>query len=72
MKRSYKGYDIEVTKEKSMGRDVLLYYSIFRQSDGLECCSGFTYGDESVSEFIKHMKDRVDGELKTKAPWGIE
>jgi len=69
MKASYRGYDIDVHRERSMGGDVLLYYSIFRQSDGYEATSGFSTGSDTVREFIGYMKERVDAELAEADPW---
>jgi hypothetical protein len=69
MKASYRGYDIDVHRERSMGGDVLLYYSIFRQSDGYEATSGFSTGNDTVRDFIGMMKERVDNELAEDDPW---
>ena len=37
MKVVYKGFEINAEREKSMGGDVLLYYSIFRIKDQKDC-----------------------------------
>lgn len=42
MKTSHKGHEINCYKEKCMAGYSLMYYSIFRKSDGYECASGFT------------------------------
>jgi hypothetical protein len=70
MKIIHCGYEINVTKEKSMGGDLLTYYSIFRVADGFECSSGFEDTEDSVIETVKFLKERVDNELMTKNPWG--
>lgn len=70
MKGVHRGHDIQVTRERSMGGDTLIYYSIFRHSDGYECTSGFSYDDSPVRTFFGYMKERVDAELKTDDPWG--
>jgi hypothetical protein len=62
MKQIYRGHEIEAKREKSMGGDVLLYYSIFR-SDGFEVTSGFTYGTDRIVDFMKHLRARVDEEI---------
>ena len=64
MKVIYKGFEIEAHREKSMGGDTLLYYSIFRQADGWEMTSGFTYGSDRVQTFVKYLKERVDNFIK--------
>jgi hypothetical protein len=56
----YKGFEIDAHREESMGGDRLLYYSIFRESDGWEMTSGFTYGSDRVQTFIKYLKEWVD------------
>lgn len=70
MKAVHRGYEISVTREKSMGGELLLYYSIFRISDGFECTSGFTYDESAVHTYIGYMKERIDAELKEDDPWG--
>jgi len=60
MKVLYRGFEVDAHREKSMGGDTLLYYSIFRESDGWEMTSGFSYGTDRVQTFIKYMKERVD------------
>lgn len=69
MKASYRGYDIDVHRERSMGGDILVYYSIFRRSDGYEATSGFSTGDDTIKDFIGMMKERVDNELAEADPW---
>lgn len=64
MKVNYRGCDIEVTRERSMGGDMLLYYSIFRTKDGYEVTSGFWYGSDKIRDYIRYMKERVDEEIK--------
>ena len=68
MKATYRGHIISVTREKCMGGWSQIYYSVFR--DGRECTTGFTSDASPVREFIGHMKDRVDEELKLEKPWG--
>lgn len=70
MKVLYRGYEITVTKEKSLGGWTQTYYSIFRESDGYECLCDFEETSDTVQQSINHMKDRIDRELKTPDPWG--
>ena len=70
MKTFYRGHEIEVKRQRSMGGWPMLYYSIFRASDGYECTSGCTEDSTPVREYLKYMKERVDNELAEADPWG--
>lgn len=70
MKVLYRGHEIEVKREKCMGGWSLLYYNIFRTSDGYECASGFTEDSSPVRTYVGYMKERVDAELAEQDPWG--
>ena len=69
MKVDYKGYDIEVTREKSCAGYMLLYFNIFRKSDGYECLSSFEDSEETVRDKIAQLKERIDNEHKEDDPW---
>lgn len=69
MKQSYRGFDIDVHRGKSMGGDTLLYYSVFRQSDGWEMTSGFHTGSDTVRDFVRYMKDHVDDAITNPSDW---
>jgi hypothetical protein len=64
VKVSYKGFDVDAYRSKSRGGDTLLYYSVFRQSDGYEVTSGFSYGTDKVRAFIGFLKGTVDDFLE--------
>lgn len=70
MKFVYRGFGIEAKREKCMGGWPLLYFSIFRQSDGYECLTSFEDSAETVVDKIKQLKERVDAELEEADPWG--
>ncbi len=70
MKVVYRGHEIDVRRERCMGGWPLLYYSIFRVSDGHECTSGFTEDTSPVRAYVGYMKERVDAELAEDDPWG--
>jgi len=69
MKTSYKGHEINVDRSESMTGDEMLFYSIFRESDGFECESSFSSGTETEAEFTEILKQRVDAELSEEDPW---
>lgn len=69
MKVKHRGHTIEVEREKAMGGWSMLFWSIFRDSDGLECDSGFSDSDETVRELAGQLRERVDAELATEDPW---
>lgn len=69
MKTSYKGHEITVTRERSMGGWTQIYYGVFRESDGYECTSGFCDTSDSTRTFTRILKDRVDAELADDDPW---
>lgn len=70
MKTVYRGHEIEVRREMCLGGWSMLYYSIYRLSDGY-CCLEFPEdSDEKVRDAIKHMKARIDAELADLVnPW---
>lgn len=70
MKTVYKGYEIDVHRDRCMGGWSMLYYSIFRLSDGYECTSGCTEDTSPVRVYVGYMKDRIDAELADSDPWG--
>jgi hypothetical protein len=56
MKVSYRGYP-------------LLYFSIFRKSDGYEATSGYEDSAETIPDKIAQLRERVDNELAEDDPW---
>jgi len=69
MKVRYKGHEIEVKREKCNGGWSMLYYTVYRESDGYECVCDFEDSAEKVTDMIKYMKQRVDEELASDDPW---
>lgn len=70
MKVLYRGFEIDAHREKSLGGDMLLYYSVFRD-DGWELTSGFTSGTDRAQTFIKYLKERVDNFILRPEDWGF-
>lgn len=66
--KNYKGFEIEICREKSITGIELLFYSIFRNKDGFEVDNGFSYSDETVREYIKQLKKDVDQFIKEGQP----
>ena len=56
---NYKGFEIDVAREKCMAGYALLYYSVYTP-DGEEIICSFEDSAETVRTMIKHMKMRVD------------
>lgn len=69
MKAIYKGHEIEAKRERCLAGYALLYWSIFRQSDGFEYDSGCEDSAETVRSMIGILKERVDNELQEDDPW---
>jgi len=69
MKVSYRGYEINAHSEKCLGGWEMLYFSIYRESDGYECVSGFSEDSTPPHEYIEHLKQRVDHEIESGTPF---
>ena len=69
MKAVYRGHEIEVKRASCLGGWQMLYYSIFRLSDGFECMSGFEDSAEKAQDKIAQLKERIDNELADDDPW---
>lgn len=65
----YRGHEINAKREKCLAGYRLLYFSIFRQSDGYECVSSFTTGEDKPADMIEYLKRLVDAELASPTPW---
>lgn len=69
MKISYRGHELGANRERCLAGYHLLYYSIFRESDGYECLSGFEDSAEKSRDKIDQLKKVVDSELLQDDPW---
>ena len=58
MKGTYKGCEIEVTREKCLGGWDMIFYSIF--DEGYEVKSGYYDTEDSVKTIYNDMKLTVD------------
>lgn len=61
----YRGYKISVFRDEAMGGWENIYFSVFREKDGLCVVDAFTDGSESIQSVVEQMKSRVDGLIKT-------
>lgn len=66
--KDYKGFEIEVNREKSMAGIELLFYSVYRNKDGREIFCGYSYSDETVRQYIKQLKKDVDQYVEMGQP----
>lgn len=56
---NYKGFEINVNREMCLGGWEMVYYSVYRVSDGLELICNFREGC-TVREVVKEMKELID------------
>lgn len=66
---NYRGHEIRASREKSLGGDTLLYYSVIRESDGYICVDGFESGDETEGGMAAMLRKDVDAALASIDPW---
>lgn len=65
----YRGYELTVNREKNILGDELCFWTIFRDADGYEADSSFSYDDDTEETWIETLKERVDNELLEDDPW---
>lgn len=58
MKGTYRGCEIEVTREKCLAGYNMLFYNVF--DDGFEVASGFSEGEDTIKDYFEHLKGIVD------------
>ncbi|QSF43416.1 hypothetical protein [Paenibacillus tianjinensis] len=63
MKTKYRGFEIDVSREKCLGGWSTLYYSVYTPT-GYELVCGFEDSDEKVGNMVKQMKEVVDDYIK--------
>jgi hypothetical protein len=61
---NYKGFEIDVTREKCMAGYDLVYRNIFRISDGYQLVGDFSDDNDTIREHVGSMKHRIDEYLK--------
>lgn len=61
MKVKYRGFEIDVRREKCMGGWSQVYFSVYGLTNDLPCLAdGFEDSADSVRDHMKWMKARVD------------
>lgn len=64
MKTKYKGFILEAKREMCLGGYKMAYFNAARESDGLELICSYSEGEDHLRDFIKQMKEEIDGFLK--------
>jgi hypothetical protein len=64
LKVIYKGFEIDVKRDLTIGGWENIYYSAYRISDGWCLEESFTGGYDKVSDYIGNMKELVDSYLE--------
>ena len=60
MKIKYRGFELEVKKERSLGGDYPLYITAYRLEDGYEYISEYEYSEEKVKDRMDSLKNNID------------
>lgn len=69
MKVNYRGFEIDVRREKCLAGYKLMYFSIIRISDGFEMECSYTDSEDTVRDQVHYMKERVDAEIEEFPGW---
>ena len=64
MKINYKGFEIKVWQEESLGGWDNLYYYVMRIEDGYMLDEGFSEGKDKLKDFCNDLKQLVDEYLE--------
>ena len=70
MKTIYRGFELEAKRENCLAGYPLVYYSAFRISDGWEMISSFSDSADTVRDYIKDLKQKVDECYENPEEWG--
>lgn len=61
LKFRYRGHDITVSRDLNVCGDMeLIFWGIFRQSDGYEVASGYSYSTDEPQIYAESLKPLVD------------
>jgi hypothetical protein len=64
MKVKYKGFEIDVKREKCMAGYDLVYRYVYRIEDGWEFWADYSDDADTIQTHIKSMKFQIDNYLK--------
>lgn len=70
MRQIYRGHEIDVRRERCLGGWDRRYFTVVRQRDGYSCEEDGTDGGDTVREYVRDMKERIDAALADDDPWG--
>ena len=60
MKIEYRGFELEVKKERSLGGDYPLYITAYRLKDDYEYISSYEYSEEKVKDRMDSLKNNIN------------
>ncbi|WP_137743315.1 hypothetical protein [Robertmurraya siralis] len=69
MKVDYKGFEINVEREKALGGWDSTYYTVMEKKNGFFLVDSFSDSNDTVREWIKDLKKRVDEYLENLEEW---
>ena len=69
MKVIYRGHEVDIKRERCLGGWSMLYTSVFRLSDGLECIGMCEDTNDTMRYQLSWIKERIDEELAKDNPW---
>lgn len=72
MKINYKGFEINVTREKSLGGWDNIYYYIMRIDDDWFLEDNFSTGEDDLRDFAYGLKNIVDDYLENPSDYEDE
>ncbi len=72
MKVDYKGFELEVNREKCLAGYSLLYCTAYRKSDGYELICYSEDSAETVREKLRDLKTSVDDYIENPDDWESE
>lgn len=70
LREEYRGFEVVVTRERSLGGDMHIYHHAVRQSDQLVILDGFSEGRDSIHWTADWLKREIDAALDNGDPAG--
>lgn len=69
MKVNYKGFEINVEREKALGGWDSTYYQVMEIETGFFLVDSFSDSTDTIREWVKDLKKVVDGYLENPEEW---